>query len=153
VFDGEQRCTTPGMFMQSWTRGASSMTLRHIQILDDDPTAAMVTQRGLQVLLQTEADVNVRVATSPDEVLQTCLSEPIDLVIIDPDPRNGIASRLISSVRRYRPGIQVLILTAHDTPRLRTQMRDLGVHSYLAKPIELTELSRVVRELLNYVQA
>lgn len=129
------------------------MTLRQIQILDDDPTAAMVTQRGLQVLLQPEADVNVRVATSPDDVLQSCLNEPIDLVIIDPDPRNGIASRLISSVRHYRPEIQVLILTAHDTPRLRTQMRDLGVHSYLAKPVELIELSRVVRELLNYVQA
>lgn len=125
------------------------MAVWHIQIFDGDRTAALVTQRGLQVWLQGEADVSI--ASSADAMLRSCLGGTVDLVIIDPDPKNPTATDLIRSIRGYRPDILLLVLTAYDTPMLRMRMRDLGVHNYLAKPLDLSELGRAVQDMLHVV--
>jgi len=41
-----------------------------------------------------------------------------------------------------------VVLTAYDTPRLRSQMKRLGVRHYLAKPVELAELKNTVSSVL-----
>ena len=41
------------------------------------------------------------------------------------------------------------MLTAYDTPRLRTQMRALGVEHYLAKPVDLRDLGHEVGLLMQ----
>jgi DNA-binding response OmpR family regulator len=56
---------------------------------------------------------------------------------------------LIKALRADHPATEVLVLTAYDTPRLRTQMRELGVKHYLAKPLDLHELGREVERLLD----
>lgn len=123
------------------------MSLRHIEIVDSDPTAALVTQRGLQVLL--DADVKVTVAPSPEAAWLDCLKEEVDLLIIDPNPQSHAATSLVQALRAYRPHVPVLVLTAYDTPRLRAQMQTLGVQHYLAKPIDLLDLNEVVRTALK----
>ncbi len=123
------------------------MSLRHIEIVDSDPTAALVTQRGLQVLLDTEVEVTV--APSPDAAWLDCLKEEVDLLIIDPNPQSRAATSLVKALRAYRPHVPVLVLTAYDTPRLRAQMQTLGVQHYLAKPIDLLDLNEVVRTALK----
>ncbi len=123
------------------------MSLRHIEIVDSDPTAALVTQRGLQVLLDT--DVEVTIASSPDAAWLDCLKEEVDLLIIDPNPQSRAATSLVQALRAYRPQVPVLVLTAYDTPRLRAQMQRLGVQHYLAKPIDLLDLNEVVRTALK----
>lgn len=123
------------------------MPLRHIQIVDNDPTAALVTQRGLQVLLNAEVDVVV--APSPDAAWLYCLHEPVDLIIIDPNPQNRAATSLVKALRSYRPEIGILVLTAYDSPLLRSQMRGLGVKHYLAKPVDLRDLEQTVRAILE----
>jgi CheY-like chemotaxis protein len=42
----------------------------------------------------------------------------------------------------------MLVLTAYDSPLLRSQMRSLGVQNYLAKPVDLLDLEQVVRDIL-----
>lgn len=126
------------------------MPPRHIEIVDGDPAAALVTQRGLQILLDTEADITV--ATSPNAAWLRCLNEEVDLVIIDPSPQSREATSLLEALRAYRPQLPVLVLTAYDSPRLRAQMRRLGVQHYLAKPIDLLALKQAVRTALGEVQ-
>lgn len=123
------------------------MPPRHIEIVDSDPTAALVTQRGLQVLLTDE--VNVTVAASPNAAWMDCLNEKVDLVIVDPNPQGGAATALVRALRAYRPHIPVLVLTAYDSPGLRKQMRSYGVQSYLAKPVDLLDLGATVRTVLR----
>lgn len=126
------------------------MPPRHIEIVDGDPAAALVTQRGLQLLLNSEADVSV--ASSPNAAWLRCLSEDVDMVIIDPNPQNREATSLVKALRAYRPQLLVLVLTAYDTPRLRSQMQMLGIRHYLAKPIDLLDLKQVVRTALSEMQ-
>lgn len=116
----------------------------HILIVDSDPTAALVTQRGLQRLLDA-SKAEVEVAPSPGAAWLRCLREQVDLLIIDPSPESGAASALVKALHVDRPDIPVMVLTAYDTPRLRAQMRTLGVQNYLAKPVDLHDLGQAVQ--------
>jgi two-component system, OmpR family, response regulator len=115
----------------------------HILIVDSDPTVALVTQRGLERILASTAIVEI--APSPNDAWARCLWGSVDLLIVDPSPENSPAAVLVKSLHASRPDIPVVVLTAYDTPRLRTQMRSLGVRHYLAKPIELHDLVKMVR--------
>lgn len=123
------------------------MPLRHIQIVDDDPSAAIITQRGLQALLGDA--VHVSVASSPNEAWMTCARGGVDLLIVDPNPRSSLSLGLVRAVRNYRPELPILVLTAYDTPGLRSRMRALGVDLYVAKPVDLRELAPVVNRALR----
>lgn len=122
------------------------MTTAKILICDGDSAAALVTQYGLQRL---QPDAQVTTATSAGDAWLSCTHQSVDLLIIDPNPANGAASALIKALRSDRPDTDVLVLTAHDTPRLRAQMRALGVTHYLAKPVDLRELGCEVARLIE----
>jgi len=122
------------------------MVTAKILIYDSDPAAALVTQHGLQRL---QPGSEVTTATSAGDAWLSCLHHPVDLLIIDPSPANSASSTLIKALRTDRPNTEVLVLTAYDTPRLRTQMRALGVEHYLAKPVDLRELGHKVGLLMK----
>ena len=122
------------------------MASAKILIFDSDPAAALVTKHGLQRL---QPHTEVTTATSAGDAWLSCLHQSVDLLIIDPSPANSAASTLIKALRIDRPNTDVLVLTAYDTPRLRTQMRALGVEHYLAKPVDLRELGQKVGLLLQ----
>lgn len=118
------------------------MPLRQIHIFDDDPSAGLITQRGLQTMLGER--FSVVVDPTPNAAWLACATGNVDLLIVDPSPHgNGVLS-LVRAVKAYRPYIPVLVLTAYDTPGLRAKMRELGVERYVAKPIELRELLPIV---------
>lgn len=118
------------------------MPPRQIHIVDDDPVAALITQRGLQTMLGERCAVTV--APSPNAAWLACAEGRVDLLIVDPSPHVGGVISLVRAVRTFRPSIAVLVLTAYDTPGLRAKMRDLGVDKYVAKPIDLHDLLPVV---------
>jgi DNA-binding NarL/FixJ family response regulator len=123
------------------------MPQQQILIVDSEPTVALVTQRGLQHMLGDA--VEVMIASSPGTAWLRCQRRKIDLVIVDPEPQNQAALALIKALAAEHPGMPVLVLTAYDTPGLRLRMAALGIKHYLAKPAELAELGRAVREALH----
>jgi two-component system, OmpR family, response regulator len=129
------------------THALSSAPVRRILIVDDDPTIALVTQRGLQFLLGTNVEVDV--APSAGAAWLRCAREPIDLLIVDPAPQDRAAWALLKALREQQPSLPVLALTAYDTVGLRAKMRELGVRYYLAKPATLQELEQAVRVALG----
>jgi two-component system OmpR family response regulator len=123
------------------------MPQQRILIVDSDPTAALVTQGGLQRFLGPE--VAVTIAPSPGAAWLRCLRDGVELLIVDPSPQSQAAALLIKALHDQRPDVPVFVLTAYDTPRLRTQMRALGVQDYLAKLVDLMKLVQSVRVVLN----
>jgi two-component system OmpR family response regulator len=123
------------------------MPLQRILIVDSDPSAALVTQGGLQRFIGPE--VMVTIAPSPGAARLRCLSGGVELLIVDPNPQSHAAAVLIKVLHDERPDVHVFVLTAYDTPRLRTQMRALGVQDYLAKPVDLLNLIQSVRVALS----
>jgi two-component system OmpR family response regulator len=123
------------------------MPQQRILIVDSDPNAALVTQGGLQRFLG--AEVTVTIAPSPGAAWLRCLRDGVELLIVDPSPQSQAAALLIKALHDERPDVPVFVLTAYDTPRLRTQMRALGVQDYLAKPVDLMKLVQSVRVVLS----
>ncbi len=139
--DRQSRCVWKGIVSN----------LQHILVVDNDPVAAMVTQQGLQRLLGK--DVEVALAPSPGAAWLRCMREAVDLLIVDPSPPSRAAAALIKALHDERPHIPVVVLTAYDTPRLRAQMKRLGVRHYLAKPVGLAELKNTVSGVLALTDA
>ncbi len=132
--------------MIGWETGKRlDMSLRRIFIIDVDPSAALVTQHGLQMLLGSDAEVSI--AASADEALQYCKKGLVDLLIVDPRPHLPMIA-LLQALQAELPDLPVLVLTAYDTPRLRAQMRAYGVRHYLAKPVDLHDLRQMVHDML-----
>lgn len=121
------------------------MSRHQIVIVDNDPAAALVTQRGLERLFQAGVDVSI---ATPAAALVRCVGESVDLVIVDPAPSNPGPLSLIKSLREQAPRISILVLTAYDTPGLRRAMRPFDIQRYLAKPVDLPILACAVRESL-----
>lgn len=122
------------------------MALRQIHIVDDDPVAALITQRGLQTLLGDR--YSVVVDATPNAAWLACANNAVDLLIVDPSPHVSGVTSLLRVVRTFRPNIPILVLTAYDTPGLRAKIRNLGVDRYVAKPIDLQELLPTVSAAL-----
>ena len=120
-------------------------------IVDSDAVAALVTQRGLQAVLGSAAEVIL--APSAGAAWLRCKRATFDLVIVDPSPPDRAAGALVKALRTERPDIPVLVLTAMDTPGLRAEMHALGVRHYFAKPLMIRELERGVRAALGLGQA
>ncbi|HMO57438.1 MAG TPA: response regulator [Roseiflexaceae bacterium] len=118
------------------------MAVPHILIVDNDPAAALVTQRGLQMLIGSEATIDL--AHSAGAAWLSCVRGEVSLLIVDPGGTDRSTAALVKALHNERPNLPVLVLTAYDTPRLRNQMRNLGVKFYLAKPIDLPELHKIV---------
>jgi DNA-binding response OmpR family regulator len=123
------------------------MTAHHIAIVDSDPTVALVTQRGIERMLSVGVDVVV--VPSPNAAKDYCLGNNVDLLIIDPGAQSQGTVAMLKSLHDQRPQVMVLALTAYDTPRLRTQLRQAGVVHYLAKPVEIHDLAQKVRAVLG----
>jgi DNA-binding response OmpR family regulator len=107
----------------------------------------MITQRGLQSLLGDR--YNVTIASTPNAAWLVCAHGNVDLLIVDPGSGGGSASALVRAVHAFRPLTPILVLTAYDTPGLRTKMRDLGVSYYAAKPIDFKDLLPIVTSALR----
>lgn len=122
------------------------MALRQIHIVDDDPVAALITQRGLQTLLSGRS--NVIIDPNPNAAWMACANYGVDLLIVDPSPHVSGVTSLLRAVRTFRPSIPILILTAYDTPGLRAKIRNLGIERYVAKPVDLQELLPTVAAAL-----
>ena len=123
---------------------------RRILIVDGDMTVGLVTQHGLQAMLGDSADI-VLVA-SPDAAWQECQLGGVALVMIDPAPHDVATDALMRRLRAQLPALPVIVVTAHDTPRLRAEVRALGVRHYLAKPALLSDLERDIRAELGLRQ-
>jgi DNA-binding response OmpR family regulator len=124
------------------------MSPRYIWIVDSDPSAALVTQLGLQARLQSE-DIEVTIATAHNLDREYTINNMVDLLIVDPGFQSQAAINLVRTLKTDCPQTPLVVLTAYDSPLLRAQMRSLDVEGYLAKPIDLLELEHVVRRVLE----
>lgn len=122
------------------------MIPRQIHIVDGDPAAALITQRGLQRLLKE--DFVVTIDRTPNAAWMACASSKVDLLIVDPGRFSSNVLRLLHVVRAFRRSIPILILASYDTPGLRALIRRLGIEHYVAKPVELPELLSRVSDAL-----
>lgn len=115
-----------------------------IVIVDDEEKFAAFVAKGLEA-----AGFAVDRATNAADGLQAALREGVSLVLLDvglPD-RDGFS--VLSEIRRERPGLPIIMLTARGEIEDRVRGLDLGANDYLPKPFAFAELVARIRSHLR----
>ena len=119
------------------------MTARLLVVDDVDANLKLLEAR------LTAEYFEVRTASSAREALEICLSEPVDVVLLDvmmPAMDGFEACRRIKAELRTQH-IPVIIITALDKPADRVEGLEAGADDFLTKPVDDIALAKRVRNL------
>jgi DNA-binding response OmpR family regulator len=88
-----------------------------------------------------------------EDLLQVLrIESQVKVLILDRLLGNQDSSFHISEIKNLSPKLQILVLSAIDTPEQKAKILDLGAHDYLSKPFRLVELQARVRALVRRFQ-
>ncbi len=117
-----------------------------ILVVDDDPTIADMTARRVELL-----GYDAVARTSSLEALELFQTHPesYDLIITDQTMPELTGKQLVKKVKAIRQKIPVIICSGFSAQMNATIASELGIDSYLPKPIDKVELARSIRNLLD----
>jgi DNA-binding response OmpR family regulator len=117
--------------------------MRVLVVEDDGPLAAFV-EKGLEA-----EHYAVDVAKDGEQARCMALESEYDLLILDLNLPKLDGLEVLRAVRRKKPSLPVLVLTARSRIEDRVHCLDSGADDCLIKPFSFTELSARVRALLR----
>jgi CheY-like chemotaxis protein len=117
-----------------------------ILFVDDEDAMVNLNQQRLERL-----GYKVTGKTDPSEALKLFRSDPIqfDLVITDTTMPHMTGDRLAQAILKIRSDIPVIICTGYSNRISEARAQELGIRKYIEKPIEMENLARSVREVLD----
>jgi DNA-binding response OmpR family regulator len=118
-----------------------------ILVIEDEEAVADFLERGLEA-----EGYAVTTATDGIEGERLALSPGVNLVILDRmlPGRDGI--EVLAAIRRAKPALPVIVLTARDEIADRVEGLDQGATDYMTKPFAFDELVARVRAHLRQPQ-
>jgi len=124
----------------------AEMKNARLLIVDDHE----IFRRGLRALLEPSSEWQIcgEAVDGMDAVEQCKLLKP-DIVVLDVSmPRlNGLeAARLI---RQVNPESQIVIITQHDSPQIRSAALEAGAQAFVTKSAVGSELVFALRNLIH----
>jgi two-component system, OmpR family, response regulator len=129
--------------------GASSpapdhLARAHVLVVEDEPGIVDFVRRGLE-----SAGFAVASATDGIEGERLALAESFDVIVLDLmlPGRGGI--EILATLRRAKPNLPVIALTARGEVEDRVAGLDAGAVDYLVKPFSMAELAARVRAQLR----
>lgn len=117
-----------------------------ILVVDDEEILAALLEEQLESLGYEVASI-----TSSVEALELFRANPdhFDLVISDQTMPELTGVEMLAQFKQIRPGIRTIICTGHSSQVDEQKSSELKIDAYLRKPVELPELDKSVREVLD----
>jgi FixJ family two-component response regulator len=106
-----------------------------IAIIDDDASLRRALGR-----VMGSAKLGYREFGSAESFLETDVSESIDCLIADMTMCGLSGLELKRQLDLIRPGLPMIILTAHDCDEMRQAAREAGVSVFFRKPVDTEAL-------------
>ena len=115
-----------------------------ILIVDDEP----IVRESLRDWL-VDAGYEVQTAKTGEEGLKILESQEIGLVILDVRLPGKTGIRVLEEMKRMRPDIKAIVITAYASPQMREEEMRLGALQYMTKPIAPDKLERLVKNAFS----
>jgi two-component system, OmpR family, response regulator len=115
-----------------------------ILLIEDEPEMT----RLIAALLTKEGFVTDR-GRSLADALEAAKRSAYDLILLDRRLPDGDGMSLLPAIRKMRPGVRVMMLTALDALHEKVSGLDAGADDYLTKPFEEEELFARIRACLR----
>ena len=139
------------------------------EIFDSEAEAAVLEiapQRGKETLLVVDDEqmivdmskilfsqlgYNVVVTTDSLDALELFTSDPnqFDLVITDQTMPKLTGEELAVKILKIQPGMPVILCTGYSEKMSEVRCRQLGIAKLVSKPVDITYLSHLVRQVLD----
>lgn len=116
----------------------------HILLVDDEPDLLAVNSKLLGAL-----GFEVSTTTSGADAVDRIEGQEIDLVILDMMMPVMDGVETLREIRSRVPGQKVVILSAFAEDDQVRDVKALGISAYLKKPLELSKMSAVIRQVLD----
>jgi DNA-binding NtrC family response regulator len=116
-------------------------------VVDDDATIRKVFR---EVVAPREA-VDLREAASAEEALELLRSRVFDGAFVDLRMPGLGGMELLEQLKRERPSLAIVMVTAHGTIESAVEAMKLGAADFLPKPFKLDQVS-VILERLRHVR-
>ncbi len=118
---------------------------KRILIVDDEPTILLT----LSYMLRTDG-VEVITASRLEPAEEALSRYAFNVVVVD-IRMSGILGieglELLSYIKRNWPSTEVIVMTAHGTDEIKAEAYERGARHYYEKPVDIRELSGLMRKL------
>lgn len=111
-----------------------------ILIVEDEPNLASVVKRGLE-----SQGYQAPVAETGDDAVLMVRTEAYDLVLLDITLPDIDGHEVLAGIRRLRPELPVIMVTARDDVASKIDALDGGADDYITKPFNFDELLARIR--------
>ena len=115
-----------------------------ILVVDDEPAIVRVCVQVLRSMGHT-----VHGFTRADEALDHLTGQAVDLLVVDYKMPELNGLDLIRRAWELRPGVRVVMITAHGTREVITQANETGVQTVVLKPFTPNELADGVAKAIG----
>ena len=117
-----------------------------ILLVDDEESLVMLNRMRLQRL-----GYSVHGATDPREALKQFRSDPgqFDLIITDMTMPSMMGDQLAREVMKIRRECPVILCTGYSELISEEEAKDMGVRAFVLKPLEMRDLAKTVRNVLD----
>ncbi len=113
-----------------------------ILIVEDHPMSAV----GLCKAIGSEHGV-AAILTSGDEVMPWLALNDVDLVLLDLSLPKRSGGDLLLAIRALPNPPRVLIVTMHDDPALRDELKRRGADGFIGKGVSMALLAQIIAEV------
>jgi two-component system nitrogen regulation response regulator GlnG len=115
-----------------------------VLLADDDRSIRTVLSQALG-----RAGCRVRATGSASELWRMVEAGEGDLVLTDVHMPDGDALDLLPAIRKRRPDLPVIVMSAQNTVLTAIRAAEVGAYEYLPKPFDLQELLDFVQKALK----
>ncbi len=111
-------------------------------VVDDEANFLILLDRIL-----SREGYQVTAARNAEQAVGHLARENFDLAILDINmyPMNGI--EVLAEIKERSPMTQVVMITGYPTKHTRDESKKLGAAGYLTKPIDMSELKALLRQV------
>ncbi|MFH1411344.1 MAG: response regulator [Candidatus Omnitrophota bacterium] len=115
-----------------------------IVMVDDEPGACDFVKSFLE-----ERGYTVHVAFNGDDGIALIKEKNPVLVFLDIRMPGKNGAVVLEELRKDDPELKVVIMTGLEEGELLDKVKELGATDILAKPVQLLELSKIVKEYIS----
>jgi PAS domain S-box-containing protein len=117
-----------------------------ILFIDDETSMVHIGRKGLERL-----GYQVEAKSSPREALELFHANPdqFDLVITDMTMPQMAGDQLVQEILKIRPDIPTILCTGFSEKIDKEKVKQIGIRQYIEKPINRSDLAKVVRNVLD----
>jgi len=113
-----------------------------VLIVDDEANM----RRTLADILRNEG-YEVTTAATGEEAVQRCSAADYDIVLMDVRMPGMDGVEAFRRIRRHQEGVRVILMSAYSLEDLKLAALDEGAIAFLAKPLDLEQAIRLIREV------